>query len=133
MSIQQSAAAVNSLCSEPLGIRKMDFQSSKEVLETIVSIFPEFKAEWEADNPYIVDDKFSVHSVYMTFLPFLAPAKHTEKQMNKVASFINSAVLAGGDSENAVLTCFFKHVSQVGLTSTLKPLLTKEAKAWLHA
>ena len=111
----------------------MDFQSSKEVLAAIVAIFPEFETEWETDNPYLVDGKFSVHSVYMTFLPFLASAKRTEKQMKMVASFINGAVLAGGDSENAVSTGFLEHVNQVGLTSTLKPLLTKEAKVRLHA
>jgi hypothetical protein len=111
----------------------MDFQSSKEVLAAIVAIFPEFEAEWEADNPYIVDGRFSVHSVYMAFLPFLASAECTEKQMKMVASFINGAVLAGGNSENAVSTCLLEHVHQVGLTSVLKPHLIKEAKDRLHA
>ena len=111
----------------------MNYQSSKEILKAIVAIFPEFEAEWGADNPYIVDGKFSVHSVYMAFLPFLASATRTDKQMKMVASLINGAVLAGGDSENAVSTCFLEHVHQVGLTATLKPLLAKEAKVRLHA
>jgi len=111
----------------------MNLQSSREVLAAIVAIFPEFEAEWEEDNPYRVGGKFSAHSVYMKFLPFLASAKRTDKQMKRVAQLINGAVLAGGDSENAVTTCFLEHLRQVGLTSTLKPLLGCRPKIVLES
>jgi hypothetical protein len=114
-------------------MHEMDFQSSNEVLAAITSIFPEFAVEWERDNPYITDGKFSIHSVYMAFLPFLASAEKTEKNLRMVASLINGAVSAGGGSENAVSTCVLEHAHQVGLTSALKPYLSKEAKERLHA
>lgn len=111
----------------------MDFQSPKEVLNAIISIFPGFKAEWEEDNPYIVEGEFSIHSVYMTFLPYLATSSPTETQLSKVASLVNGAVSAGHDSENAVSTCFLEHVYRVGLAHALKPLLSNGAKERLHA
>ncbi len=111
----------------------MNYQSSEEVLAAVISIFPEFKSEWERDNPYITDGKYSVHSVYMSFLPFLASATHTKEQLSKVASLLNNAVKAGGNSENAVSTCILEHLHQIGLTSVLKSLLSNEAKERLHA
>jgi hypothetical protein len=111
----------------------MDFQSSSEVLAGIAAIFPEFAVEWERDNPYITDGKFSIHAVYMTFLPFLASAEKTERNLRMVASLINGAVLAGGESENAVSTCLLEHVHQVGLAPALKRYLSEEAKERLHA
>ena len=101
------------------------------MLAAIVAICPEFQAEWKADNPYIVGDKFSVHTVYMSFLPYLAAAGCSGKQLRKIAALVDHAVRAGGDSENAVATCFLEHVHQVGLTSALKPLLGSETKAGL--
>lgn len=110
----------------------MNFQSPDDVRAAISAIFPQFEAEWGTDNPSRVDGGYSVHTVYRVFLEFLVPRAHTEKQLGKVAVLINGAVLAGGDSENAVSTCFLEHLHQVGLVSALKPFLGKEAKARLH-
>jgi hypothetical protein len=114
----------------------MNFQTPSEVLESIICIFPEFKSEWENENAYIKDDgSYSVHSVYMVLLEFLSCKKTStnDKQLKLLASLINGAVAAGGNSENAVSTCFLEHVNQVGLDSVLKPLLDREAKARLSA
>ena len=110
----------------------MDYNSSSEVLAGLTAIFPDFAKEWEADNPYIWDGEFSIHSVYMTFLDFLPAVSPNADQLQKTASFINEAVDAGGNSENAISTCFLEHVNQVRLGPKLKPLLTKEARRRLR-
>jgi hypothetical protein len=109
----------------------MNFQKSSDVLHSVISIFPEFQSEWENENAYIKEDgSYSVHSVYMVLLEFLSCKKsnNSEKQLKQLATLINSAVAAGGNSENAISTCFLEHVNQVGLDSVLKPLLDREAK-----
>jgi hypothetical protein len=55
------------------------------------------------------------------------------QQIERLASLINAAVDAGGNSENAVATCFLEHLGQVGLYKVFKPLLAKEARKRLHA
>ena len=113
----------------------MNFQKSSDVLESVISIFPEFKGEWENTNPYINEDgSHSIHSVYMVLLPYVSTKKasFSERQLKQLASLINDAVTAGGDSENAISTCFLEHVHQVNFDSILKPLLSKEAKARLY-
>jgi hypothetical protein len=119
--------------SNPSRSDNMDYQSSEQVLAEIVSIFPEFEAEWIDDNPYITNGSFSVHSVWLTLLDFLPSVDATPDQLSQVAATINEAVQAGGDSENAVSTCFLEHVYQKkGLGPRIKPLLSKETKERLR-
>lgn len=114
----------------------MNYQSPKEILSHLVILFSDFKVVWDDENPYIDNDwAFSLHSVYMTFLPYLAAqiGQIHPDQIEQVATLINGAVDAGGDSENAVGTCFLEHIGQVGLYNIFKPFLSKEAKRRLHA
>jgi hypothetical protein len=112
----------------------MNFQKSSDVLESLISIFPEFRSEWENENPYIKEDgSHSIHSVYMVLLGYVSARKSSfnSKQFKQLATLINGAVAAGGNSENAISTCFLEHADQVGLSSALKPLLEREAKKQL--
>jgi hypothetical protein len=109
----------------------VNFQNPSEVLEYAVSIFPEFRNEWENENPYIKEDgSYSIHSVYMVLLGYVSARKSSfnSKQFKQLATLINGAVAAGGNSENAISTCFLEHANQVGLSSVLKPLLEREVK-----
>jgi hypothetical protein len=112
----------------------MDLLSPQEVLSSLCGIYPDFQAEWEfgGENPYIQEDgSFSLHAVYMTFLPFFAEQARSssEAQLSAVAALINAAVEAGGKSENAVATCFLEHAGQLRVREILSPLLSAAAKA----
>lgn len=114
----------------------MNYQLPKELLDQLILLFPEFKDEWDDENAYIdVNGEFSLHSIYMTFLPFLTAniGKIHHGQIQQFAALINEAVDAGGDSENAVSTCILEHLGQVKLYSILKPLLSEESLKRLHA
>jgi len=115
---------------------RVNFQSPAEVLGEVVAIFPEFKREWENENAYIREDgSYSIHSVYMVFLEFLSCKKtaNSADQLKQIATLINGAVAAGGDSENAISTCLLEHLKQVGLDSVLKPFMSSEARRRLTA
>ena len=111
----------------------MNYQSRPELLSLIFSILPEFEAEWAADNEIQDSVPGTLHSVYMSFLQFVSVTNPTKQQLNKLAILINGAVEAGGDSENAVSTCFLEHAGQVGISPTLRPLLARESRSRLHA
>ncbi len=114
----------------------MDYQSSNEILDALILIFPGFKAEWEDENPYIEEDgSFNLSAVYMELLPYISGKieEFSKKQIQSLATLLNEAVSAGGNSRNAVAACFLEHIGQVGLYIILKPLLSKEAKNWWHA
>jgi hypothetical protein len=114
----------------------MNYQSANEILRELILLFPEFRDEWNDDNPYVDEGgSFNLSTVYMTFLPYLSGKidQFSSQQIEKAATLINAAVDAGGNSENAVATSFLEHLGQVGLYRVFKPLLSKEARKRLHA
>jgi hypothetical protein len=115
----------------------MNPQSSTDVLAAVISIFPEFKNEWDDENPSINDDgSYSIHSVYACLLEYISVGKTSvldHKDLKQLGLLINTAVAAGGASENAVSTCFLEHVKQIRLDAALKPFLLEEAKARFRA
>jgi len=56
-----------------------------------------------------------------------------ERQIRALGVWISEAVTADGDLENAVSTCFLEHAGQVGVNRLLRPFLSAQAKAKLHA
>jgi hypothetical protein len=113
----------------------MNVYRQEDLLEDLVLIFPSFRAIWEDENGG-EDEELrspSLHSVYMSFLPFLATANPTQKQWRLVADHLSGAVAAGGDRGNAADTCFLEHLRQVKLHKVLRPLLSKEAQAYVRA
>ena len=111
----------------------MDHQSQGELLEALFVIFPRFRAEWLADLEGNVWPSDSLHSVYQSFLPYVAGIHPSQDQLQRLAKMIDSAVAAGGNSDNAVSTCFLEHLSQVGLVRSLRPLLSAAARSRLRA
>lgn len=102
------------------------------LFDDLVKIFPDFADYWAADT---ADDEYpptSLHSVYISFLPFVMKAHLTEKQWKLLATHLSAAVAAGGDRENAVDTCFFEALRKGPFSGTLKPFLSKEAKSYVR-
>ncbi|MDR2112869.1 MAG: hypothetical protein LBQ62_07205 [Candidatus Accumulibacter sp.] len=98
----------------------------------LAGIFPEFGPVWAADH----GGEFSssnLHSVYQSFLPFLASVRPGNEQWKLVADHLNKAVAAGGDQENAAATCVLEHLHHVKIHRVLWPLLSKEARACVRA
>jgi hypothetical protein len=108
-------------------------ESQEELLASLFAIFPAFQAEWLADCEGEEWSSASLHSVYLSFLPYVSGANASPEQLKRLAALLNDAVSAGGDSENAVSTCFLEHVGQVGMLQALRPLLSREARSRLHA
>ena len=105
----------------------------EELLTSLFVIFPSFQAEWLADREGEEWPNTSLHSVYLSFLPYVSGTNASPEQVKRLAALINGAVSAGGDSENAVSTCFLEHLGQVDMLRPLRPLLSPEARSRLHA
>jgi len=110
----------------------MQQYNQSNLLDDIVRIFPEFASYWEADVSGNDVPSPSLHTVYMSFLPFLAHANPTPKQWLLIATHLSEAVAAGGDRESAVDTCVLEHLHQVRLDRVLRPLLSKEARSYVR-
>ncbi len=110
----------------------MNHQSQSELLRALISIFPGFEDEWHLDSDGSTPTE-SLHSVYMSFLPYFSRCNASKKQLIQLAALINAAVAAGGIAENAVATTFLEALGPSDLLRSLSPMLTREAKARLHA
>ena len=109
----------------------MDKYNQADLLNELVKIFPDFVSYWRAD---VAEDEFpsvSLHSVYISFLPFLANANPTPKQWKLVANHLSEAITAGGDRENAAGTCFFEGIGKGAMRRTLRPLLSGKARSYI--
>lgn len=108
-------------------------RSQQDIVAALVAIFPDFGTTWdedEADGGSLGD---SQHSVYMSFLPFIARATTTTTQLTQLAWLLGDAVAAGGDAENAVDTAFFEAIRRYDpLGRKLRPLLDPAAKGYLR-
>lgn len=105
----------------------MTFTHQADLVAELVELFPGFADVWrlEAEAPFPGD---SLHSVYRAFRPFVAKLEPSPRQLKALAALLNAAVAAGGDSENAVATCFFEHGKGWPLLKALRPLLTADAR-----
>ncbi len=113
-----------------------DLQSAPALLATLCVAYPLFTDEWALDNPFIAEDgSFSLHAVWMAFLPFWTRCVHesTAVQVGCVAALINASVAAGGRADNAVSTCVLEHAHQVKAVRDLKPALSVEARSRMRA
>lgn len=105
--------------------------TSKQLVEKLIAIFPEFDEEWDHGEGFgYENDDFSAHSVFLTFNPVSTKLldNATEKQTKNFCDLINSLVDEGGDSENAVSTCFLEHATQLKVRKKIKPFLSAKAK-----
>lgn len=111
-------------------LEAMHQYDQSDLLDELAGIFPDFASYWQAE---IADGAFlssSLHSVYMSFLPFLTNAHPTPKQWKRLADHFSEAVEAGGDRENAASTCFFEGLRRGGaISQALRPLLSKKARS----
>ena len=99
-----------------------------ELLATLYEVVPKFQNVWEGD---CTDDPFpsdSLHTVYLSLLPFLSVEPLSEAQLRRLCAIINAEVEKGGTAENAVSTCMLEHLGQVRLAKSLRPWLSKEAR-----
>jgi len=111
----------------------MDTAPQEHLLQSIYRIFPDFEAEWAEHNSEPELRTYSLHSVYMAFLPWVSVAAITHGQLNQLADLLSNEVAKGGDPENAVDTCFLEHAHQTGIAKRLGPFLSTQAKAMLYA
>ena len=111
----------------------MKIYSQADLVAELCEIFPEFAVCWKEDNWSEEFRSTSLHSVYMSLLPFLSQISPTQKQWQRFADHLSNAVASGGDQENAADTCVLEHLHQVKLNKTLRPLLSKEARAYVRA
>lgn len=113
-------------------IGAMHQYNQTSLLDDLFRIFPDFANYWRADIADEEHPSSSLHSVYMSFLPFVAKAHLTPKQWKLLANHFSEAVAAGGDRENAADTCFFEGLDKGPFSRMLRPLLSEGAKAYVR-
>jgi len=103
------------------------------MLAQLQAIFPAFEHSWDADAwPGMSRTYHSVVNELTEYVPSTLKAC-SETQVQEFASWLNGSVLAGGDVENAVSTCFLEHSHQLKVYALLAPHLSALAKARTHA
>jgi hypothetical protein len=103
-------------------------QSPKDFL---VSLDPAFETELEDE----ADEDLTDHRVMMLFAQYFG-ANHgsfSSRQLQALGTWLNAAVAAGGELENAVSTCFLEHARQLKVNRVLAPYLSAQAKKSAHA
>lgn len=107
--------------------------SPEQMLEQLQAIFPAFDHEWDEDDWPGMERTF--HSVVREFAYYFPSnvATFTERQIRALAAWINGAVLAGGQLENAISTCFLEHSKQLKVNKLLWPHLSATARKCAHA
>lgn len=107
----------------------------EKIVKELISIFPEFEKEWDnGEGLGYEENNFSAHSVFLTFGPVSNNLFEgaNDKKIKKFCEFVNLLVKEGGNSENAVSTCFLEHASQFNIRNNIKPYLSKEAASELR-
>lgn len=117
-------------------------QRPQETLEQLSAIFPEFRQSWsEEEAPPedgLVDGvyyEWTHHAVLRCFLYYFSTSHEgfKKRQLERFGAWVNAAVAAGADLENAVSTCFLEHARQVKINRVLAPHLSREAKIRFRA
>jgi hypothetical protein len=106
----------------------------RELVDQLISIFPEFLEEWDEGESFGGIGVYNYHTVLIEFAPISYRMLNggTPNQIKKFCDLINHMVEMGGDQENAVSTCFLEHASQIGVRKIIKPYLSKEAEQELR-
>jgi hypothetical protein len=94
-------------------------------------VFPDYGFDQDENNRY----GFGYHALLQDFISYFGGnnSKFTERQHRDFATFINVAVEAGGDLENAFDTCFLEHLIQCRARKPLSSFFSPAAKERLHA
>jgi hypothetical protein len=106
--------------------------SQADLVSDLIGIFPEFASCWE-DNVDEESRSSNLHSVYISFLPFLGRIQPTQRQWQLLADHLSKAVASGGEQGNAADTCVLEHLHQVGLNRVIRPLLSRQAQSCVRA
>jgi hypothetical protein len=106
-------------------------RAPKDTAEFLIALDPPFETELELEDPQELNN----HRIMMIFAKYFAAnrASFSAKQLRRLGDWLNSAVAAGGELENAVSTCFLEHVRQLKVNRMLAPYLSQAAKDRTHA
>lgn len=104
--------------------------AAKDLRDLLFKVFPSFTNEWEED-----EEDFTHHAVIIRFTEYFGKGEEpfSEKQISKLAEFINDSVVNDDELENAISTCFLEHLRQIRADRRLLHYLSKLAKKKMHA
>ncbi|MCL2310528.1 MAG: hypothetical protein FWC42_09745 [Proteobacteria bacterium] len=105
--------------------------SLEDATRFLVAIDSAFKAELEREET----EELTLHCVMSLFAQYFGKngGRFSEKQLRQLGEWLNFAVSAPGELENAVSTCFLEHTRQLKVNQLLAPYLSKLAKEKSHA
>jgi len=108
-------------------VRTIDYQSLGDVVPLLASTLPKFSASWAnwCEDHY----EPGLHTAYNAAREAHADQSLSELQIKMFALLINEAVAAGGQSENAVSTCFLEAMGRDPADKLLRSYFSREAKA----
>jgi hypothetical protein len=104
-------------------------QTPERLLDALVAIFPELRAEWEEAEP-----AETFHKVVLRFTPFFGARAHQPVRRPTPARRPDRPVRRWRRPlENALSTCLLEHLHQIGAWKTLRPYLSDLSKSRSHA
>jgi hypothetical protein len=115
-------------------VNAMKIQTPGDLVAALIKLFPAFRDEWDGDEGHSGIRLGSFHTVFMELAPVCSGylAEASPRTVAAFCTIINTFVASGGAMENAASTCLLEHASQVGIAETIKPHLSKAAKAELR-
>jgi hypothetical protein len=105
--------------------------NARELWGWLVRVFPDFANDCTREE---LSDETTLHVVMIDFASYFGSGERfSQAQIKSVGAFVNEAVMADDDLENAVCTCFLEHLRQSRGCKALAPHLSPRAKAKTHA
>jgi len=114
----------------------------QDTLRRLCELFPTFASWWEGEGAPpedgLIDGVYyesTHHRVLAEFCDYFVENHRSfkEQQLKEFGAWIEEAILAGGEVENAVSTCFLEHVRQLRVEPLLRPYLSAQGRSRTHA
>lgn len=106
--------------------------SPVELILELQRVFPDFRVATEGhDEMY---NPISLHTVMMDFAYWIGISlpTATQKQVEDLGGWLDSAVESGGNLENAVSTCLLEHAFRLNIEKRLRPHINAATKRAMH-
>lgn len=97
----------------------------------LIALDPAFETELEGED----SEQLTHHQIMILFAQYFGANRDafTAKQLQRLGEWLNGAIAAGGELENAVSTCLLEHSRQLKIDRVLAPYLSPLAKERSHA
>lgn len=114
----------------------MEIMTEKDLLDFLISVFPDFETVWNSETNYFLDDDlYTSHGVCAEFSHYFREnyTEFSNKQLeilfNKIEDIIEFPENRD-EIDNALCTCFLENIAQTESGNFAKQFLAKRSKAF---